>query len=79
MTEACFVLLTASGLCLTFSAIVAFYAIKTLREARICFSFILDFLHTRSLKNLKSPNNAKDYPVNKKFTERISVAFRRRR
>ena len=48
MTEACFVLLTASVVCLTFSAIVAFYAIRTLREARICFSFILDFVAHRN-------------------------------
>ena len=59
MTEACFVLLTASGLCLTFSAIVAFYAIKTLREARICFSFILDFVAHRE----------KDFPRKPEITE----------
>ena len=39
MYEAVFILFVASGLCLTFSAITAFYAIRTLQDAKLILSF----------------------------------------
>ena len=45
MTEAVFALLVASGLCLTFSAITAVYAIRTLEKSRQFLYFAWDLLH----------------------------------
>ena len=39
MTEACFVLLLGSGLCLTFSAFVLLHAIKTMKKCSSFFDF----------------------------------------
>ena len=52
MTEAVFVLLVASGLCLTFSAITTLYAIRTLDKARLFLAAAWDLLES---------NNADDF------------------
>ena len=44
MTEAVFVLLVASGLCLTFSSIIAFYSIRTLFKSGELFADIMDLI-----------------------------------
>ena len=45
MVEGVFALFVASGLCLTFSAITAVYAIKTLEKSRQFLYFAWDLLH----------------------------------
>ncbi|MBQ3447268.1 MAG: hypothetical protein IJG37_06480 [Synergistaceae bacterium] len=45
MTEAVFALFVASGLCLTFTAITAVYAIRTLEKSRQFLYFAWDLLH----------------------------------
>ena len=45
MTEAVFVLLVASGLCLTFSTITAIYAIRTLEKSRQFLYFAWELLY----------------------------------
>ena len=44
MTEAVFALFVASGLCLTFSAITAVYAIRTLEKSRQFLADACDLL-----------------------------------
>ena len=44
-TEAVFALFVASGLCLTFTAITAVYAIRTLEKSRQFLYFAWDLLH----------------------------------
>lgn len=48
MIEAVFALFVASGLCLTFSAIVAIYAVRTLEKSRQFLYFAWDLLHNRN-------------------------------
>ncbi|MBQ3447707.1 MAG: hypothetical protein IJG37_08705 [Synergistaceae bacterium] len=45
MVEGVFALFVASGLCLTFSAITAVYAIRTLEKSRQFLYFAWDLLH----------------------------------
>lgn len=45
MTTAVFTLFVASGLCLTFAAITAIYAISVLEKARQFLYFAWDMLH----------------------------------
>ena len=45
MTEAVFALFVASGLCITFSAITAVYALRTLEKSRQFLYFAWDLLH----------------------------------
>ena len=45
LLEATFVLLVASGLCLTFSVITAIYAIRTLENSRQFLDFAWNLLH----------------------------------
>ena len=46
MIEAVFALFVASGLCLTFSVIVAIYAIRTLEKSRQFLYFAWDLFHS---------------------------------
>ena len=50
MIEAVFTLFVASGLCLTFSAITAVYAIRTLEKSRQFLYFAWDLLHKYELE-----------------------------
>ena len=47
MTEAVFALFVASGLCLTFTAITAVYAIRTLEKSRQFLEAAWDFLEAQ--------------------------------
>ncbi len=50
MIEAIFALFVASGLCLTFSVIVAIYAIRTLEKSRQFLYFAWDLFHSYEAK-----------------------------
>ena len=54
MIEAVFALFVASGLCLTFSVIVAIYAIRTLEKSRQFLYFAWDWIHSyKAVKEYK--------------------------
>lgn len=52
MTEGVFALFVGSGLCLTFTAIMAVYAIRTLEKSRQFLYFAWELLHRHEMQDV---------------------------
>ena len=55
MTEACFVLLIASGLCLTLSSLIYLLTMRKWREAKDYFDLAWNLAHTRTPEKPEIP------------------------
>ena len=53
LTVAAFTLLVASGLCLTFAAITAFYALRSLEKSRDFLAAAWDFLEAQDTEEFR--------------------------